>query len=479
MNTYKKRNIELKKHVSTIHCSNVLSLLQRKIANGLLYHAYDDLLIKEEHHISIKELCTLIGYDSHDYQSIKRALVDLLSTVIEWNIIEEGLPERETQWNASAIIADASIKGSHCTYSYSNRMRQLLYMPTVYGRINLSIQARFKSSYGLALYENVIRYQNLQQTPWFELAVFRKLMGVLPGKYAIFRDFKRRVLDKAMEEVNRLTRLVVYVDIKRQQRSVVALRFLIDHVPQSAAVASELPASYGERGDGTLSRRLNKDFGLNSQQISKITRDYAASYIREKLEMIEMSGSYRTGKIINLARYLIHALADDYRLPHSSQQKIQQRAQQQMEDKKQQQIVDKKQQQLKKGYQEYRQCFLSTTLSSLSETHQKTIQIAFMQHIDRVDILKRLFQKEGFNHTMVAMEYRKFVRQNYAELFIEQLSFTNFCKTTCDALLSGNQHNEGIKNTPGIEKKMLPVRGKFQQNFQEKNSDTNAFNDHQ
>ena len=82
MKNYNKKNIELKKHVSTIHCANALSLLQRKIANALLFHAYEDLLIHEEYRISIRELCELIGYDSHDYKSIKKALVDLLSTVI-------------------------------------------------------------------------------------------------------------------------------------------------------------------------------------------------------------------------------------------------------------------------------------------------------------------------------------------------------------------------------------------------------------
>ena len=53
---------ELKKHAATIHCSNTLSLLQRKISNALLYHAYKELMLKEEHEISVKQLCNLIAY---------------------------------------------------------------------------------------------------------------------------------------------------------------------------------------------------------------------------------------------------------------------------------------------------------------------------------------------------------------------------------------------------------------------------------
>ena len=60
---------ELKKHAATIHCSNTLSLLQRKISNALLYHAYQELLLKEEHEISIRQLCHLIEYSGNNVTS--------------------------------------------------------------------------------------------------------------------------------------------------------------------------------------------------------------------------------------------------------------------------------------------------------------------------------------------------------------------------------------------------------------------------
>ena len=78
----KEKTLELKKHVAAIHSSNKLSLVQRKIANALLFNAYDELLAKEEHQIHIRTLCNLIGYDSNDYKTIKKALINLLSTVI-------------------------------------------------------------------------------------------------------------------------------------------------------------------------------------------------------------------------------------------------------------------------------------------------------------------------------------------------------------------------------------------------------------
>jgi hypothetical protein len=70
--------LQLKKHVAVIHSSNKLSLLQRKIANALLFNAYKELQNKEEHEIHIATLCQLIGYDSNDHKTIKKSLLLLL-----------------------------------------------------------------------------------------------------------------------------------------------------------------------------------------------------------------------------------------------------------------------------------------------------------------------------------------------------------------------------------------------------------------
>jgi len=313
----RERPLELKKHVAAIHSSNKLTLVQRKIANALLFNAYDELLTKEEYQIHIKTLCNLIGYDSNDSKTIKKALVNLLSTVIEWNLVDGTKLNAEGVWNASSIIADASIDGAVCTYSYSNKMKKLLYCPELYGRLSMVIQAKFQSSYGLALYENCIRFQNIDQTPWFSLTKFRQLMGVDEGKYVIFRDFKRRVLDKAMEEVNKYAPIYVTSKFQKQGRQVTAIQFLIKRV-------KELPIM--EEGEvltvTTLSQQLKNTFGFSKHQIEETLSHYEEKYIREKITVIENSTSFVNGKIGNLAQYLLHALQGDYQLTKSSKHRV-------------------------------------------------------------------------------------------------------------------------------------------------------------
>src|SRR3990167_7271382 len=85
----KETKKELKKHAATIHCSNTLSLLHRKVTNALLYHAYKELMLKEEHEITVKQLCRLIGYQGNNHAVIKDALKGLISIIIEWNLIDD------------------------------------------------------------------------------------------------------------------------------------------------------------------------------------------------------------------------------------------------------------------------------------------------------------------------------------------------------------------------------------------------------
>jgi hypothetical protein len=304
----KNQNLELKKHVAAIHSANKISLVQRKIANALLFNAYHELLECSEHRISIKELCALTGYHSHDYQAIKQALISLLSTVVEWNLVDKDRVDEAGVWNASSIIADASITGSVCTYSYSGKMKQLLYNPLVYGRLNMQTQAKFKSSYGLALYENCIRYQNIEITPWFLVELFRKLMGVPEDKYGIFRDLKRRVIDKAVLEVNTHATFSITPQYQKQGRQVLAIRFKIKHAedqPQLSDVVIKPPSA--------LTHRLTQEFGLTMPQIEALCAKYDEAYILEKIGDIVASPSYREGKIVNLAKYLEGALKGAYK----------------------------------------------------------------------------------------------------------------------------------------------------------------------
>lgn len=391
----KLKTMELKKHVAVIHSSGRISLLQRKIANALLFHAYEHLLTQDEHTIHLSTLTKLIGYDSHDHKKIKQALMDLLATVIEWNIVDGERIDKEGIWNASSVIADASIEGAVCTYSYSNKMRKLLYHPSVYGRLSLEVQSKFQSSYGLALYENCNRYQDIGQTPLFELNKFRRLMGVEEEKYKIFRDFKTRVLDKAVEEVNKYSSLNVEPVLRKQNRQVSGIQFLITKRPINGTKKNN------QIGNTTgLCEQLKNKYGLSDKQIQELTKQHGETYIFEKIEIIESSPSYTSGKIKNLGKYLLCALEENYQPIKTS--------------------AIKQKNSVNKGlngtqavkYQEYVRRTILKKFDELNAVEQHELIATFSKNIGQT-LYANLYEKEGLRNVLVEDQWVKFLMKNW------------------------------------------------------------------
>lgn len=141
----KKKAPSVKKHVNAIHVRGDLSLVQRKLANALLYHAYPHLPEKDEYEIGISYLCGLIGFDSHNLEPLKEAIRGLIDVSIEWGVRGEAGLE---VWGVFSMLADAQIDAQSgiCRYSYGALLRRKLYNPEIYATINLDIQKNFVAS---------------------------------------------------------------------------------------------------------------------------------------------------------------------------------------------------------------------------------------------------------------------------------------------------------------------------------------------
>ena len=56
--------------------------------------------------------------------------------------------------------------------------------------------------YSVRLYELLIQWKTAGKTPVFELSLFRGQMGLNDDEYKIMGNFKLRVLDLAVNEIN-------------------------------------------------------------------------------------------------------------------------------------------------------------------------------------------------------------------------------------------------------------------------------------
>lgn len=295
------RRGSVKKNVAAIHVSGKLTLLQRKLSNVLLLNAYDMLTHQDHFEIDARTLCLMAGYNSNDFDTLKASLTGLAETVTVWDMLDEA---GQQEWGVSSLLSYATLKGGVCTYAYSPAMAQKLADPKVFALINMSIQRRFSSGYGLALYENCYRFHRIGHTGWWPLETFRKLMGVDGSAYyETYKHLNAKIIKPAVAEVNRYSNIIVTPEVRKRGRAVTDIRFTMVENPQLAIL---------DLDDGDGLRRAPVYAQLRAMGVSdRLARQWLGAHgeaaVAGKLAYVNAKEGVQ-----NPARYLAAALRDDY-----------------------------------------------------------------------------------------------------------------------------------------------------------------------
>jgi plasmid replication initiation protein len=102
-------------------------------------------------------------------------------------------------------------------FGIPKKLRAALARSNRWGRVRCEVTYAMTSKYAIALYELVCLRINLQTCiDRFTMERFRELMGVPPNAYADGQDFRRKVIEPAVLEVNKLSDLHVDIELKRK-----------------------------------------------------------------------------------------------------------------------------------------------------------------------------------------------------------------------------------------------------------------------
>lgn len=214
----------LNKHSLAVHSSAELSLLERKITNALLFNAFNNSENEEEYRIRVCNLLNLIGIKTRNYTQIYLAIRNIATTLIEWGILKTDSFKGDL--TGITFLEMYRICNGLITYRLPKELKNLLYNPNQYAKIRMSSVAAMTSSYGVALYENCASYSGWGDTGWININHFRKLMGVAE-KYPIYRDFKRRVVQSAVADVNKNSEFSLELIERKEGRNTAKIKFLI------------------------------------------------------------------------------------------------------------------------------------------------------------------------------------------------------------------------------------------------------------
>lgn len=419
----------LKKHVGLIHCENKLTLIQRKICNILLFNALDKINDQEIHTISLRHLCSLVGYNSNDSKLIKESIKSLISIVMEWNLLEDNTflqagdySQEDITWNASCLLAGATIKNGSIQYSYSPQMRSILSSLDIYGRINLFVQAKFNSTYSLVLYENCVRFKNLSQTCWFSIPLFRSLMGVSDEKYSSFKEFKRNVINVAVKEINQKADICVEPVFKKSGRHIVGVQFKLsendNYKPSFRKIAHDAKKPQPVQHH-TLAQTLVTSFQLSEKQANAIVNDYTSDYILEKIRLVAAKKD-----IDHPGAYLIAALKKDYKGTNKKSSAAKTKPSQDSclrEAKKASEIVP-----LRNKYMMYKLSMYKQFIDQQAQEIKSAIKAKFEECLQsNVEVL-RFYKRSGLTSPFVMVDFIGFVDKHFPHVLGPYLSFDDY-----------------------------------------------------
>jgi hypothetical protein len=295
------RRESVKKNVAAIHVSGKLSLLQRKLSNLLLLNAYDTLTTQASHRIDARTLCLMIGYNSNDTETLKTALRGLVETVAEWDMLDD---KGRQEWGVSALLSYAKLKDGICEYAYSLALAEKLHDPKVFALINLNIQRQFTGGHALALYENCFRFVNTGSTGWWDLDLFRRLMGVDGSDYyQSYKHLNAKVIKPAVAEINKVSDIIVTPETRKMGRSVTDIRFLIKRNPQLAMMNID-------DGEGVRKGAVYEDLrglGVSDRLARQWISQHGEGHVAAKIAYVTAQDGVKSP-----ARYLSAALREDF-----------------------------------------------------------------------------------------------------------------------------------------------------------------------
>jgi len=200
-----KKDITIRKHSSLIQTNiKELTLIQRKLINYLIYvvqkNGYKDLYETTIH--DLKKMCNISITDTLYLKNQFRKLSEIS---IEFNYLNK---DKQETWQKMTFLASVEIflGTGKIEFEFSKKLIERIIKPKMYSALNIVLIAGLRSSYSVILYEFLRDYlseiPSKHSIPFLTINQLKELMGININEYKLFQNFKVRVLDVAIKEIN-------------------------------------------------------------------------------------------------------------------------------------------------------------------------------------------------------------------------------------------------------------------------------------
>lgn len=203
-------------------------------------------------------------------QTAYEALIDAETSLFErrFTFMDQRDLKVKSRWisQATYLVGDGAIEIIFAP-AVVNEITRIHGIEQFFTKYTLEQTAQLKSLYAVRLYELLIQWREARKTPLFELEIFREQLGLGIEDYERMSDFKRRVLEASIKEINDKTDIKVSYTQEKQKTKIIGFKFKV--------LTKDKPKSTTQKCDGrdAYTADMFTIEGLNDKQLGRIARN--------------------------------------------------------------------------------------------------------------------------------------------------------------------------------------------------------------
>lgn len=292
-----------------------LSLAGRRLLDVMYFFVSASPEIQKTYSVDYGLFKWLLGTTSANRAHLKRLVREAQMAAIELNG-SNVQSENNLPWGSVPLMSSAFIANGQFIFELPERLQMAIRNPQA--THFLSLRYVFKSLYSKILYDRIQPFMKAGMTPWFDLEALRIWLECDKPTYSIFKHFRAKVLDVAVDEICDVTGLKVAMVTTNVpgSKKIGKVRFQWDANQKT----DEQKTAFVVLRD--TYETLRNEFGLNQIEFDEIVKNrmlFTDDRIQRAIEYTRHAAN--AGKINKRAGgYFMKALREEYVLGSIDQQ---------------------------------------------------------------------------------------------------------------------------------------------------------------
>lgn len=209
-----------------INASYYLSLTEQRLILLAIIQARAAQKDKgNEFKIQVKSYISAYGVeDSTAYEAIQRATETLRTRYFSYERVVDNVTEKVVNnWVQSIAYAKNS---SYVKIKFTDEVMPLITkLEKHFTSYELEQVKNLTSIYAIRLYEMIIQWRSIGKTQQIHIENLRTKLGIEPNEYQLMSNFKSKVLDNAVEQINKYTDINTKYEQYKQGRTITGFTF--------------------------------------------------------------------------------------------------------------------------------------------------------------------------------------------------------------------------------------------------------------